>query len=71
MEWQFGPEMKNWSRVPVENLFDANIYKVVNANMQEIERTLRYNTRKMHILVEKDRNEQYCPNKVIFCHPIK
>ncbi|PAV79874.1 hypothetical protein WR25_22319 [Diploscapter pachys] len=51
MEWQFGPEMKNWSRVPVENLFDANIYKVVNANMQEIERTLRDLASRNEILV--------------------
>ncbi|VDO35049.1 unnamed protein product [Haemonchus placei] len=42
MEHAFGPEMKNWTTVPIGTLFDAPIYSVIPDGMKNIARTLKW-----------------------------
>uniref|UniRef100_A0A7I4Y9H7 DNA topoisomerase n=1 Tax=Haemonchus contortus TaxID=6289 RepID=A0A7I4Y9H7_HAECO len=51
MEHAFGPEMKNWTTVPIGTLFDAPIYSVIPDGMKNIARTLKEESAKSDVLV--------------------
>ncbi|KAK5968630.1 hypothetical protein GCK32_012493 [Trichostrongylus colubriformis] len=51
MEHTFGPDMKNWSTVPIGMLFDAPIYTVIPEGMKQIAQTLTEESAKSEVLV--------------------
>jgi DNA topoisomerase III len=39
--YEFEPAMKKWEEVPIERLFDAQIFKMTMSGMDKIDETLR------------------------------